>query len=311
VRGLGVRGAAALAAVVVAVVAATPAMSATARDLGGESEAARVSLAKADAEGLLSDVQLPEGAILESSDPSVGQGLPALPTSQPPARRDEIIEHRWWRVPGEPQEVLAWIEAHTPAGGSDDTSPGGGPRGFLTVFRFTPREPDAIAAESLRIDGRPAEGGGTALRLEGEVAWFPLRPASERIPAHVKLIRIVERQKDFTRRAHSFSAAKTVSRPAVVRHLIAAIEALGPPPPAAAEPHRRPDKPVSSTSFELQFRASPETEPLARLVVFSRSGGVLVSVGARKEPSLSESRSLQRLLEALLAGSAHTFLPVR
>jgi hypothetical protein len=142
------------------------------------------------------------------------------------------------------------------------------------------------------------------------VAWFALRPASERIPPQVKLIRIVERAKYFSRPAHSFSASKTVRRPAVVKNLIAAVEALGPSPPAAAEPHRRPDKRVSSTSIELQFRASPETEALAKLVL-SNKGRVRLSVGARQEPSLIESRSLQRLLEALLAGSAHTFLPIR
>jgi hypothetical protein len=309
VRGLRVRGAAALAAVLVAGVAGLAAVSAIARTSGGESEAARSSLAQNDAEALLSALQLPDGAVVESSDPSVGQRLPAPLTSYP-ARPGEIIEHRYWRVPGEPQEVLAWIEAHNPAGAGRDVHSEGSDA-FTVFLSFTPTQPEVIAAEHLRIDARPAEGGGTALRLEGEVAWFSLRPASERIPAQVKLIRIVERQKDFTRRAHSFSAAKTVSRPAVVKHVLAAIEVLGTPPPTAAEPQNLPGKTDSSTSFELQFRASPQTEPLARLVVFSNSERVLVSVGARKEPSLSESRSLQRLLEALLAGSAHTFLPVQ
>lgn len=176
-RGLRVRGAAALAAVLVAGVAGIPAVSAIARTSGGESEATRASLAQNDAEALLSALQLPEGAVLESSDPSVGQRLPAPPTSYP-ARPGEIIDIATRRVPGEPQEVLAWIEAHDPAGARRDVH-SEDPDAYTVFLSFTPRQPEVIAAEHLRIDARPAEGGGTALRLEGEVAWFYLvRPRS-------------------------------------------------------------------------------------------------------------------------------------
>ena len=285
--GPGKRRAAALAAVLAAGVACIPAVSAIARTSGGESEAARASLAQADAEALLSDLQLPEGAVLESSDPSVGQRLPAPQTSYP-ARPEEIIEHRYWRVPREPQEVLAWIEAHNPTGARGDIRPEG-PDASLTIFRFTPRQPEVIAAEDLRIDALPAEGGGTALRLEGEVGWFAVRPASERIPAHVKLIRIVEHEKDFTRRPHYFTVgSKTISKPAIVKNVIAAIEALEPPPPADAERHHLADKRVRPTRTELEFRASSQTELLAKLVIIN--GHVLMWVGAKKEPSLSDSR---------------------
>ena len=45
--------------------------------------------------------------------------------------------------------------------------------------------------EQLLVAALPAEGGGTALRAQGQVVWFPVRPPSERLPSGVKLIQIV------------------------------------------------------------------------------------------------------------------------
>ncbi len=77
---------------------------------GGAGEAARASLAGADADALLSHLPLPEGAQLSSSDPSVGQALSdSFGFSSRPGP-GLASENRFWRVPGAPQEVIAWIE---------------------------------------------------------------------------------------------------------------------------------------------------------------------------------------------------------
>ena len=186
----------ALAGVIVALLglATIPAMGAVAQPSSGGQEAARASLAQTDAEALLSDLRLPEGAQLASSDPSVGQDLTAARIPLEGAQPGQAYADRFWRVPGEPQEVIAWIEAHGPAGASHGIHQGTNPQAHLTSFRFRPSEPEMICEEQLLIYALPAEGGGTALRAEGEVAWLPVRPRSERVPAHVKLIRIVEHQ---------------------------------------------------------------------------------------------------------------------
>ena len=49
----------------------------------------------------------------------------------------ELVEsERYWRVPGKPEAVIAWIEAHVPAGANLSESRGeeSGPGGVMTSF---------------------------------------------------------------------------------------------------------------------------------------------------------------------------------
>ena len=170
-------------------IASIPAVSAIAQPSGGESETARASRAQADAEGLLSDLRLPEGAQLASSDPSVGQGLTVSSVFASAPGPGQAYADRFWRVPGEPQEVITWIETHVPAAArvslfSRPPSDVG--------FRFRPRPSGVTYEEQLLVAALRAEGGGTALRAQGQVVWFPVRPPSERLPSGVKLIQIVK-----------------------------------------------------------------------------------------------------------------------
>ena len=85
---------------------------------------------------------------------------------------------------------------------------------------------------------------------------------------------------------------------AAVEKVIAAVEALEPPPPA----NEPPCSPVSETTrIEVQFRKSSRGPPLAKLIV---SGDCETSaslwVGTKEEPTLRASTSLIRLLETLI-----------
>ena len=278
------------------------ATSAIAQTFAEESEAARASHAHADAEALLSDLQLPEGALLASSDPSVGQGLTVSRAPGP----GQALADRFWRVPAEPLEVIAWLEAHGRPGSSPFIHTLGlvpPPEDAATGFRFPPRRSAADYEEELLIYVLPAEGGGTAVRVEGVVAFLPVRPGSERVPAHVKLIRIVQHKTDVTHRPHHLSASRTIRKPAVVKNVIAAVEAL-----------KRHATPLSGgtecghfvrrTTIEVQFRGSSQAEPLAKLTSGPRCGpsgpSLRMWVGPREEPNLTDSTSLEALLQSLL-----------
>lgn len=268
-------------------IAGIPAAGAPAQQsLGGEGETARANLARADAEALLSHLPLPEGAQLASSDPSVGQRLSGEFGFPSPPWPGFASENRFWRLPGEPQEAMAWIETHVPAGASlfiDRAT---------RAFRFPPGQPEAIYEEQLRFATAPAEGGGTALRAEGAVAWFPLRPRSERVPAHaVKLIRIVKHQANFAADT-SNSRSKTIRTPAVVKSVVAAVDALKrPAPPLTGE--RACGHTVRRTMLEVQFLGSSQAAPLAKLVIGNDGchPSIDMWVGTREEPELSSGPS--------------------
>ena len=267
-------------------IASIPAVSAIAQTPGGESEAARASLARADAEALLSHLPLREGAQLSSSDPSVGQALSdSFGFSSRPGP-GLASENRFWRVPGEPQEVMAWIETHVPAGVSLFMNRA------TRAFRFAPRQPEAIYEEQLRFATAPAEGGGTAVRAEGAVVWFPLRPRSERVPSHaVKLIRVIEHRTHFDETF--FSSSKTIRAPAVVKSVVAAVEALK-RPATPLTGVRACGHTVRRTMLEVQFRGSSQAgEPLARLVIGNDGchPSIEMWVGTRQEPELSSGPS--------------------
>ena len=255
--GLAVRGAAAVAVVLASGVVGIPAVDAIAQTSGGETEEARASHAQAEAEVLLSDLRLPEGAQPASSDPSVGQALTVARAFSRAPGPSQAQADRFWRVPGEPREVITWLEASVPVGATLSIRTGGPLGGPLeqptTGFRFTSTQPDVFDEEELVIVAMHAEGGGTALRVEGEVAWLPVRPPSEWVPAHVKLIRIVEHKTDVRRETNSFSRSTTVRRQTVVKNVIAAVEALERPAthlgylPVCGHI-------VGSTMIEVQFR---------------------------------------------------------
>jgi hypothetical protein len=117
----------------------------------------------------------------------------------------------------------------------------------------------------------------------------------------VKLIRIVEHKTDVTRRPHSFTASRTIRKPAVVKNVIAAVEALGrPATPLSGEPDC--GGVVGRTTIEVQLRGSSQTEPLAKLISSNMGceGSRRMWVGPREEPDLTESTSLEALLQSLL-----------
>ena len=139
--------------------------------------------ARLEAERLLSALRLPEGAREVSSDPATGSLLSGDARSH--GARTLLDVHHFWRVPAEPQAVIAWLEAHPPAGssasGHGETT---GPRGasWEAGFAFNPRKPRVISREDLVVQTAAAEGGGTALRADAHVIWNQPRPAASTFP---------------------------------------------------------------------------------------------------------------------------------
>lgn len=155
-------------------------------------ERANKLAATRDAQALLAKLALPSGAKRTRGAPrrggsglaDPGVGIPTL---------DVVDRHTFWTVPVPVTEVLAFVEAHAPAG-SQLESPGSGGRGGLTTSRFlrftwTPIR-SVLYARSLFLTFVALPGGSTAIRADAADMWDIPRPASERIPSRASVLEV-------------------------------------------------------------------------------------------------------------------------
>ena len=95
--------------------------------------------------------------------------------------------------------------------------------------------------------------------------------------------------------------AKTISKPAIVHSMVAAVEALKPPPPTPLRGGPKcGDRKREPTTFELRFRAAPQGELATLVIVDQCQPSVSLSVSGGEQPRLSETACLQSLIQGLL-----------
>lgn len=248
------------------------------------------TVAEAEAQKLLGELALPEGAARVDSE----QGLVG-PESRP-ATTQLADADRHWHVPGEPRTVIAWIEAHVPPGArlsehGEASGPGGVAKWF-GAFSFPGDEPEAISSEELTFEAIPAEGGGTALRADGQVIWTVPRPSSEHIPAGVSAISVRATASVPT----PVSVSQTISESAAGRKIIAVVEGLKPPGGGTTL------CPIQLPGFELGFLEPGQPEQVVTLVTISEGCGVVeVWVHGHLEGRLVRAGAVVQLIEELLA----------
>lgn len=176
--------------VAVAVAAITVAVASAAG--GPDTTASNRTLARTLAGQLLSKVALPPGATqvrTSAEDPGTGtwlDGPASVPAAPLSARR-----HLFYRVPGDPQSVIAWIQAHRPPGLKFAGRGGGGRYGvtqYWDVEFAAPPVAGRISQAGVGVGATAARGGGTALRVDDFAVWLIPRPASEVIPAGVRSV---------------------------------------------------------------------------------------------------------------------------
>jgi hypothetical protein len=252
--------------------------------------AANQRLARAFARRALASVRLPVGSRRVRTDPA--PGTLAHPQSQPGAEH-AVDRPRFWRVPGTPGELLAWLRRHTPHGTYLTLSGAGGQRGVTYVwtrgysYRVLPSE---IYQAELDLAVAAASGGGTAVRVDAYAAGLVPRPQWERVPPAVTSVSISAWS---VNGRHSYPLA-SVTNSARVAWLIRLVDEtqivqpggfIGCPLIAPAEPLLR-----------LRFRsASGATLAQAAEVP---CGGLKFAVGGRSGPPLGLNADLTGLLWA-------------
>jgi hypothetical protein len=154
-------------------------------------EAERKAAAEVDAQELLGELQLPEGAVQDNSNPAGGGWLGGA--ADVPATGNLVDLHRWWTVPGEPQAVERFIEAHPP-GGSQRWISGSscGPEGCALVIGYSwPTASGVLRNPTLVIQLVALPEGRTGVRADGMVVWLAPFPPGDAIPAAAQVLEVV------------------------------------------------------------------------------------------------------------------------
>jgi hypothetical protein len=143
--------------------------------------------ALADAAYILASFAAPPGARRLSRAPAADGGV--LGRSEIPGLPFQVDLTSWWQVPGQPQSVLGWEQAHLPR----QFTPGGGSAGASRVRDrefWLPAVPGVLAQRTMVVTAVAAGEGQTVVRVDGWVMWIPARPAAERVPASARVISV-------------------------------------------------------------------------------------------------------------------------
>jgi hypothetical protein len=242
---------------------------------------------------ILAALLLPASATRSQRDPS-GSSL-SRPATRP-VTPSLVDLHEFWRVTGDPLAVLDWITAHAPAGSRVAMRGAGGVNGVVTSryvgFSFGGFRTE-WPSETLLVTVTAAQGGGTAVRADGQVVWLFERPASERIPAGVGAVTISD---------HRINGASpgpwTVTDHARVRRIVALLDHL----PAA-----QPGAVACPADLGPLMTATFSTAGGQRLATAYAEGGgcgfVNLWIQGRREPALEGGPGLIKRIGSLLGTS--------
>jgi hypothetical protein len=279
-------GAATLTGVTIAATAcASPAaqLTAAARPSSTASPAARPApsnkqRAEQDAAAILAAFVPPSGGHRLAAAPAAALKVP----SQVPVTPDLTDKAGWWRVAGDPQQVLSRAAKLVPhrftRDGAGTENQGAGTT-WEDAFDLPP-VPGVLDSRQLIIEVAAAGGGQTGIRVDAQVTWLPERTPGETIPAGATAATITL---DPDANVHVAPPKPvTVTDPAKVRKLIALVNGL---PPFPAGTYNCPSD--GGARLVLTFRAG-QGDPAVAVAAVALEGcqGVGLTVGGRQQPDL-------------------------
>jgi hypothetical protein len=243
--------------------------------------------ADADAASILASFTAPPGAVRLSAAPASAGALAHAPFMI--ATADVVDNATWWRVPGEPQTVLAWEAAHLASRftASGHTTTGG--TSAVSASQFTlPPVSGVLSSRELNVQAVGISGGQTVVRVDAEVTWIPVRPAAEHVPAAAKAVTVSVMPGMVA--DVRIPGPVTITDPAKVSELISAANAL---PVWSGQRVMCPAD--FGQSVRLTFTAKPGGPALAVAVASVGGCGLAnFSVGGKPQPPLSDGATLAR-----------------
>ncbi len=222
----------------------------------------------------------------------------AQPVSEPPIA-DLVTRTGWWRVASQPQAVVGWIQDHKPPGfaffGGGNVSVGG--IGVMWDTEFTLPPVPGVLAERELVASVAADGPGvTAIRVDAYVVWLPARPAAETIPVSARVVTITPGAGTLPPAAADHQV--TVTDPARVARIAAAVNALPLYPPRAPMWCDIALPPGGGPAMRLTFRASAGSRELAMVTAYQELCQLVnVVIDGKTMPSLDGAQTLiQRVM---------------
>jgi hypothetical protein len=226
------------------------------------SRSANRAASRRDARSLLAKLALPAGATWLFSEP---HGDHAYLKAQGALEGDEArtVAHGWWEVPGIPGDVIAYIRAHPPTGG---TQFGTGAAGNIyngtsadSLYYQWPGVRGVLGYRELAVTATALPDGETGVLAEAQSDWIVPRPTGERIPSSTAEIDIAS---GTPRQAPSESFS--VSTPSEVRKIVRLINGL-----PIAQPIVYNCPALTDPRFvRMTFRAATEGPALAVLTYY-------------------------------------------
>ena len=226
-------------------------------------------------------------------------------TSLPPSLREVTTEaagasasldlHRLFAVPQPPDALAGALAARVPAGLSlSSTGQGSGPGQPTTrEVGYTPRSvPAGIYSAQLVLAMVPATSGGSLLRADAEVIWYPPRTAAEYIdPARYHVLTITVTL--YGRGERTIS--RVVTSRAVISQLAGALNR------SQAEPPLILMCPLIFATYRVAFAESRHGVP-AVVVTATRwpCGGSRITVGGRAQPALADNGAVVAIADRAL-----------
>lgn len=219
-----------------------------------------------EAENVLAQFIPPPGAVLLAKKPALPSGGGTMGLVYTKVAQ----EVRYWRVRGNPTTLLAWEKAHMPRTfARQDVLIG--PPSWNTVYTLPP-VPRWFVAREINAQFYDVGGGETVIMADAMVAWVPARPATEVIPASVKVVTIAGNSTTGPEQA-TITAAPTVLRLArYVNEL--PVSTVGPAPCP------------SGWGFTLTFRDSAGGPPVAVAKGPGGCGVVTFRLNGKDQPNL-------------------------
>jgi hypothetical protein len=162
------------------------------------------------------------------------------------------------------------------------------------VVLYTPLSvPAGVSAVQLVLAVAPAKSGGSLVRADAQVIWFPPRTAAEYIdPAQYHVLTIAVTI--YSPRQHTIHRVVT-SHAAITRLAKVLNESQ------VAPPDKLLSCPMTVASYQLAFAVSRHSRPA--VVVTATNGpceGAQVSVGGRAQPALQNENAVVATADALL-----------
>ena len=248
--------------------------------------------AKADAAGILAAFIPPPGATRLSHAPG-GVGGQLNGREFTPGDPDVVDDGAWWHVPGmTPLQMLAWEQSHLPhqftrdmvSGAAAPTPPAlPGGRTFPALPYHYAAYGFSVSAVARGLTGRELDvqaamttAGQTYVRVDSQVGWQPVRPASTYLPSGIRAV-VVSAVPGMNDRKKP-PAPVTVTDPAKVRKLVALINAQPLFPPGVFMcPFD------DGRGVQLTFQAGPRGPTIATAFAKSNGcGGVQLTLGGQR-----------------------------